>query len=135
MQEILKFVEKSAYIEEFKILDFKRGESFAYIKLEILFKNSSRIHIREFITGERRKYSFHWVVNNLTTVRWDNSPHHKDIESFPHHLHINDELLPSDCTDSVAILTWIESLIEKKKDLSLETLLTEIKGLHLAKER
>ena len=32
MQRILKFVEKSSLVEEFKVHDFKTGEGFAYQK-------------------------------------------------------------------------------------------------------
>ncbi|WP_367362778.1 hypothetical protein [Mesotoga sp.] len=58
MQKILKFVEKSKLVQDFKIHDFKTGKDFAYIKLEILFKNSSKVYIREFVNAKQRKYSF-----------------------------------------------------------------------------
>ncbi|MGC9322675.1 MAG: hypothetical protein ACP5FY_10595 [Kosmotogaceae bacterium] len=55
MQKILKFVEKSLLVQDFKIHDFKTGKEFAYIKLEILFKNSSKVYIREFVNATQRK--------------------------------------------------------------------------------
>ena len=48
MQKILKFVEKSSFVKDFKVHDFKTGKEFAYIKLEILFKNSLKVDIRKF---------------------------------------------------------------------------------------
>lgn len=34
------------------------------------------------------KYSFHWQRNDGTLIcRWDNAPHHRDVTTFPHHLH------------------------------------------------
>lgn len=36
-------------------------------------------------------YSFHWQ-NGEEVVRFDNSPHHKEPDTFPEHLHIGDEV-------------------------------------------
>jgi hypothetical protein len=34
------------------------------------------------------KYSFHWQNKDGTPIyRWDNAPHHRDLSTFPHHLH------------------------------------------------
>jgi hypothetical protein len=32
----------------------------------------------------------------LDVVRFDNAPHHKDLESFPHHVHVGDEVQESE---------------------------------------
>jgi hypothetical protein len=34
------------------------------------------------------RYRFHWQHNDGTPVcRWDNAPHHRDLATFPNHLH------------------------------------------------
>ncbi|RLD55207.1 MAG: hypothetical protein DRJ05_13320 [Bacteroidetes bacterium] len=33
--------------------------------------------------------------NNELLIRWDNSPFHKDIETFPNHKHKDNEVLAS----------------------------------------
>lgn len=34
------------------------------------------------------KYSFHWQRGDGTPIcRWDNAPHHREVGTFPHHLH------------------------------------------------
>ena len=129
MQKILKFVEKSLLVQDFKIHDFKTGKEFAYIKLEILFKNSSKVYIREFVNATQRKYSFHWIVDTRTEMRWDNSPHHKSIRTHPHHLHLNQNVFPSECSDPVTILAWIESLLTKSEDFAPEVIVSEIQKL------
>ena len=80
MQKILKFVEKSKLVQDFKIHDFKTGKDFAYIKLEILFKNSSKVYIREFVNAKQGKYSFHWIVDPRTEIRWITRPIIKALE-------------------------------------------------------
>jgi len=129
MQKILKFVEKSKLVQDFKIHDFKTGKDFAYIKLEILFKNSSKVYIREFVNAKQGKYSFHWIVDTRIEIRWDNSPHHKSIRTYPHHIHVNQNIYPSECSDPVKILHWIESLLTKSEDLAPEVILSEIQKL------
>jgi len=125
----LKFVEKSSLVKDFRIHDFKTGTEFAYIKLEILFKNSSKVYIREFVNATQRKYSFHWIVDTRIEIRWDNSPHHKSIRTYPHHIHVNQNIYPSECSDPVKILHWIESLLTKSEDLAPEVILSEIQKL------
>mgnify|MGYP007064286482 FL=1 len=87
------------------------------------------MHIREFVSAKQRKYSFHWAIDDRTNIRWDNSPHHKHIQSYPHHLHINQDVFPSECTNPISIFTWIEGLIGKNIDLCPELLRAEIESL------
>ena len=38
---------------------------------------------------ERTKYHFHWQDQNSQLIkRWDNAPHHPEIETFPDHVHV-----------------------------------------------
>lgn len=48
-----------------------------------------RILKRENVNVET--YSYHWQKANGSLIkRWDNVVHHKEIETFPHHLHLAD---------------------------------------------
>ena len=50
--------------------------------------------------------------NNNLVFRYDNAPHHKDIESFPHHKHLPNKFVSSD------LLTFSE-LIKEIEDYML----------------
>jgi len=39
----------------------------------------------EFITCE--KYSYHLQKGDEFIIRWDNAPHHKELSTFPYHVH------------------------------------------------
>ncbi|MCF8128560.1 MAG: DUF6516 family protein, partial [Deltaproteobacteria bacterium] len=44
-------------------------------------------------------YRFHWQDRNGVLVkRWDNAPHHPQLETHPHHVHVGkeDHIMPSD---------------------------------------
>ncbi|HCZ06046.1 MAG TPA: hypothetical protein DHV12_02745 [Thermotogae bacterium] len=88
MLKTLKLVEQSEFVVRHEILDFKRGESFYYIKLKLLLKDGSELYIREYVSKKEYLYSYHWQDKDGTLrARWDNAPHHKGLKSFPHHKH------------------------------------------------
>jgi len=38
--------------------------------------------------ADRQKYKYQWQFENGELItRWDNVPHHKEIDTFPDHLH------------------------------------------------
>ena len=57
------------------------------------------------------KYSFHWKRNDGTPIcRWDNAPHHRDLATFPHHLHEGETgvVQAHGPVDAFAVLSEIE---------------------------
>jgi hypothetical protein len=39
-----------------------------------------------------QNYKFHWQDSQGRLIkRWDNAPHHPEVEGFPHHLHDGSE--------------------------------------------
>ncbi|MBF8247677.1 MAG: hypothetical protein HW374_477, partial [Bacteroidetes bacterium] len=63
------------------------------------------------------RYSYYWLTTqNELKIAWDNSPHHRKLENFPHHKHTGarNTLSPSPEPTLVQILDEIEKLhIEK----------------------
>ena len=53
-------------------------------------------------------YSFHWEKEGV--VRFDNSPHHNDLETFPDHLHLEDQVLESPLTGEDVQEKLVEAL-------------------------
>jgi hypothetical protein len=61
------------------------------------------------------RYSFHWQrADGSLLCRWDNAPHHREISSFPHHVHISDEghVLAHEPVDVFDVLENIEKVLE-----------------------
>jgi hypothetical protein len=55
-----------------------------------------RFHIKDG-TWSVSKYSFHWQLpDGRLLKRWDNAAHHREIDTFPHHMHEenDDNVLP-----------------------------------------
>ncbi len=72
----------------YEVLDFKQGEDFYYLKIKAMLVDKSELHIREYVTEADYLYSYHWQDSNgALRIRWDNSPHHRQIKTYPHHKH------------------------------------------------
>jgi hypothetical protein len=49
-----------------------------------------------YISDKEYDYSFHWQKETGELIcRWDNAPHHKNIKTFPHHVHTSEGVMES----------------------------------------
>lgn len=93
---ILSLLDKSDVIIQYDILDYKRWNSGYYLKIRAVVQNDCFLFIREYVDENERNYSYHWQKKDGTLiVRWDNSPYHKNIISFPHHKHTQEGVCES----------------------------------------
>ena len=76
-------------IKSFEILDFKSGESFYFLKVKAVLIDDSLLHIKEYSSLDGYFYSYNWQGSDgFLRIRWDNSPHHRDLPTFPDHKHV-----------------------------------------------
>ena len=62
----------------------------------------------------KKKYKYHFRnSDNSLIFRYDNAPHHKKIETFPHHKHLPDKIIASDEPNLLQILSEIKEIAEK----------------------
>lgn len=92
MQQLLekfKDIIKESNIEKYEV----SGNNIK-LRMKLLLVNDTQLSVREtIISGEKRKYSYHWQDKNKKIIkRWDNAPDW-DVETFPHHLHIGEETI------------------------------------------
>lgn len=79
--------------------------------------NGDILEFAEYITIRKRKiyvetYSFHWqTADGGLRKRWDNVPHHKDVDTCPNHLHLPDKVISSSPKTLKKILTDIEKTL------------------------
>jgi len=85
---ILSLLDKSDIVIQYDILDYKQWNSGYFFKIKAVVKNNCLLFIREYVDEKERNYSYHWQnEDGNLIVRWDNSPYHKNVVSFPHHKH------------------------------------------------
>jgi hypothetical protein len=72
-------------------------EKVALYRYRLSMSDGSLLEVTERLVEEKetlfiKKYRYHWQNRNGQVImRWDNAPHHPEIESFPHHLHDGSE--------------------------------------------
>jgi len=111
LTELEKFNE---HIQSFRIDQFEQNGTNLRFRMTVNFNNKSKLFIKEIIiNGEKRKYAYQWVnKNNELICRWDNAPDWPEIDSFPHHKHVQDE-----------------NNVKASKNIEFSTILNEIVSL------
>ena len=96
MKEILELLESSKFVADYKIEEYREFKEGFYIKIIVRFSDDSVLFIREYSDTAERNYSYHWQDSKSNLLlRWDNSPFHKEINTFPHHKHEKGQVFPS----------------------------------------
>ncbi len=112
-----KLVEEfSDIIADYSVFEYKRVSSASSLVAKIEFKDRSLLHIKDylFING-KRKYSYHWQnAQGKLIARWDNSPHHRELSTFPHHKHLSENVVVSKERTIKDVLIVIKGAIKAK---------------------
>ncbi|MCF2138402.1 MAG: DUF6516 family protein [Candidatus Thorarchaeota archaeon] len=91
MLKTLELLGKSKIVEKYNLLDFQQGDNFYFLKIKAELVDESVLYIREFVSESEFDYSYHWQDKNGNLItRWDNAPHHTQVQTFPHHKHTPD---------------------------------------------
>lgn len=115
------FVSKA--VTSFKILKQEISEEEAYLRIKATLANKNILEFSEYLTLRKTKvhletYSFHWQTDKGVLIkRWDNVEHHKEISTFPHHIHLDDDrVIESSGATLEKVLLEIEAAIKIEGD-------------------
>jgi len=63
------------------------------LRLVLVLNDGVTLRVAErWQSGILVRFSYYWLnAENKLKVGWDNSPHHKRLESFPHHKHVGEQ--------------------------------------------
>ena len=99
------------------------SEEMGIIKGKIVFVNSNVLDFRELVSEEHVDYRFQFMNgNNRLIYRWDNAPHHKEIASFPFHLHAPEGVRECDKVSLIEVVDIIKALMTKRGGLNKKVL-------------
>lgn len=66
-----------------------------HFRIRSLLKEDEFIEIFEFyFSGNLLKYSYSYIKDDKLILRYDNAPHHPEIQTHPHHKHLKNEIQP-----------------------------------------
>ena len=89
------------------------------IEGELFFTDESRLYFIEFVnvkeTIEVYKYSYHYQDRNGDLIfRYDMAPHHREIQTFPHHKHtLSNKVIEAFCPTLAQVLDEIDDMIDQ----------------------
>lgn len=114
MYEIINLLNQSKMVSRVEVLELVDEQSVQFIKIKAKLIDESLLFIQETSSERGSKYSYHWQAkDNKLLVRWDNSPHYKEIETFPHHKHIGENVEPSHKVNIEEVLEHIKAEIRQ----------------------
>ncbi len=86
-QVLQAFPSIRSYTLKKKVYNSKQG----YIGGSIIFENRRRldfVQVKDLETTGKIKYRYQYMDENQAMIfRYDNAPHHKEAQTFPHHKH------------------------------------------------
>ena len=96
VQSLLDIVVASPIVSTFDVTLDKRTAHLGLIRGELRFLDDSRLHFRELVEVKghviRQMYSYHYQdAANTLLFRYDDTPHHPSLDTFPHHKHDRSE--------------------------------------------
>jgi len=116
-QQIESQIADCVHILETSLLKDKRSLHIGIIEGGLIFTDESVLHFIEFVnvkeTAEVYKYSYHYQDRNGNLIfRYDMAPHHREVETFPHHKHIHSNKVMAPSAPALAqVLDEIDDLI------------------------
>lgn len=95
-------------------IEAPEGTSLGYIKGFFHFIDDSRLIFSEIVSFQRKNYRFHYMDKSGHLIkRWDSASHHRQIKTFPFHLHSPSGIYESNPVSLPEILESIASIIIK----------------------
>lgn len=96
VQALLNAAADSPVVRASNIQLDKRTNRSGLIRGDLFLGDGSRLHFRELVNLEdqvvRLMYSYHYQdAAGQLIFRYDDTPHHAELDGFPHHKHIGQE--------------------------------------------
>lgn len=116
-QIIESHIDNCINILESTLAKDKRSPHIGIIEGKLIFRNESILHFIEFINVKRDvvvyKYSYHYQSQyGELLFRYDMAPHHREIQTFPHHKHVHsNSVISSSAPDLERVLSEIDDLL------------------------
>jgi hypothetical protein len=117
IEGIIQDISVSRAVFSFRVLRIEVGDKDGYVRIKCRLSNGDILEFAEYVIISKRKvcvetYSFHWqTADGKLRKRWDNVPHHKEVDTFPNHIHLPDKVVGSSPKTLKKILADIEKTL------------------------
>lgn len=95
LEGIIQELSASPVVTAFNIARQEEGEEDGYIRIKCYLSNGDILEFAEYVEVLKEKvcvvtYSYHWQdAKGQVVKRWDNVGHHKELNTFPYHVHLS----------------------------------------------
>jgi hypothetical protein len=92
----------------------------ANVRIRLRLPDGSFLEISEALVVEEGvlswiSYRYHWQhANGRLILRYDNAPHHPEVESSPHHKHVGETVVASERPALPVLLAEIQRILSKR---------------------
>lgn len=115
MYSIISALNASDIFVSADVTEFIDELSVKLLKVRASVRDGSLLYITELRRPDYQKYSYHWQKNDGELImRWDNSPHWRNVGTFPHHKHERDRVLPSPRVSVYDVIKAMEEKLERQ---------------------
>ena len=112
MFEIIGRLKESGLAQEVEVIDLIDEEGLYYLKFKAALKNGGFFYFTELTKTGYNAYSYHIQdKDGRLLARWDNSPHHKNVETYPHHMHAGGRVKPSFKPSADELISYLRKAI------------------------
>ncbi len=109
--EISTLLNSYPFVKGWDVIYLKRTHEALHLKMKIYFSDGCELHTNEYVAFNTRKYAFHFQDKAMNMLmRWDNAPHHKEIDTYPFHLHNGKQVMPSSAMQLKDILEYLKKV-------------------------
>jgi len=117
LRQVLSTLDSNPIIVSYDVEFDVKSSTLILLHGTILFKDGSTLEFLELVKEtdkglERLKYRFQYTKGSKLIFRYDNAPHHREIETFPHHKHVGNIVLPSKEKNLLEVLKEVEGTIQ-----------------------
>lgn len=109
------------FVRTFSLETDQRSDSIGFLRGDLTFLDDSHLHFREYVrqaddaSPERYMYAYHYQqAEGQLVFRYDNTAHHLDLPTAPHHKHLAHpaRVVPATPPNLETVLREIELLID-----------------------
>lgn len=119
--QIIEILDSSSLVVEYEISQLVEERSASFFKAKVILVDGSLLFIKELRFPDGSKYSYHWQdIDGQLLIRWDNAPHHEEIDTYPNHKHVGEEIVSSSRVSVEEVLSEITTEIEKHSNEDTE---------------
>ena len=126
LDEVARLFLLSPVVHSFQIREREEQLHESFIRIRAVLTNGDVLEAFEFVVAtpdavQTHTYRLHWQQDDgRLKRRWDNAPHHRDVSTFPYHVHVG----PMDQVESATpmmilkALAYIEETLQQDDSLS-----------------